>query len=106
LSLGESKSKFPEFTEIINSGLTVERDTRFPIRLTVQFYVCTDKDISDEDIKEIADKFRTIYDKGENEGSLVITDKEIPKPGVAVVQKKTRPTETAPQHLYSDDMTF
>jgi hypothetical protein len=58
------------FTEI--DGLDVERDPRFPVRVTVQFYKATSNGVvSDRDMKEIAAQIRKVYAKGDYVGSLV-----------------------------------
>jgi len=59
------------FTEIDN--LAIERDERFPIRVTVQFYKATSKGIiSAEDMDTIAKQIRRVYDDGDYVGSLVL----------------------------------
>ena len=58
------------FTETDN--LLVERDPRFPIRVTVQFYKATSNGVvSPDDLKEIADQINAIYSRGDAVGSLV-----------------------------------
>ncbi len=59
-----------KFTETDN--LLVERDPRFPIRVTVQFYKATSNGVvSQADLKEISDQINAIYSKGDAVGSLV-----------------------------------
>ena len=59
------------FTEI--DGLDIERDDRFPIRVTVQFYKATSNGIVNEaDMAEIADQIERVYANGEYVGSLVV----------------------------------
>jgi hypothetical protein len=59
------------FTEI--DGLEIERDTRFPIRVTVQFYKATSNGIvSAEDMKQIAEQIERVYDEADYVGSLVV----------------------------------
>ena len=59
------------FTEI--GGLAIERDPRFPIRVTVQFYQATSNGVvSAGDMEEIAGQFRRVYDEGDYVGSLVV----------------------------------
>jgi len=61
------------FTEI--DGLRIERDTRFPIRVTVQFYKATDNGVaSEQDIREIAEQIERVYDDADYVGSLVVPD--------------------------------
>lgn len=58
------------FTEI--AGLPIERDERFPIRVTVQFYKATSSgEISAADMEEIAGQIRRVYSEADYVGSLV-----------------------------------
>lgn len=67
--IGHGKVEGP-FTEI--DGLAIERDERFPIRVTVQFYKATDNGVVGEsDLKEIADQLDRVYKEGDYVGSLV-----------------------------------
>jgi hypothetical protein len=59
------------FTEI--DGLKIERDARFPIRVTVQFYKATSNGIvSSEDMQQIADQIDRVYSEADYVGSLVV----------------------------------
>ena len=59
------------FTEI--DGLGIERDGRYPIRVTVQFYKATSNGIvSAEDMESIARQIDRVYDKADYVGSLVL----------------------------------
>ncbi|MDX2213199.1 MAG: hypothetical protein SFY66_07910 [Oculatellaceae cyanobacterium bins.114] len=59
------------FTEI--AGLPIERDPRFPIRVTVQFYKATSNGVvSPTDIQEIRQQIAKIYDDADYVGSLVV----------------------------------
>jgi hypothetical protein len=59
------------FTEI--DGLEIERDERFPIRVTVQFYKATSNGVvSAGDMEEIATQIKRVYDEADYVGSLVI----------------------------------
>lgn len=59
------------YTEI--DGLEIERDERFPIRVTVQFYKATSNGIvSAADMQEIAEQIRRVYDDADYVGSLVV----------------------------------
>jgi hypothetical protein len=59
------------FTEI--DGLAIERDDRFPIRVTVQFYKATSNGIvSDGDVQEIAEQIQRVYQDADYVGSLVV----------------------------------
>jgi hypothetical protein len=59
------------FTEI--DGLAIERDPRFPIRVTVQFYKATSNgQIGEGDLAEIANQIERVYDEADYVGSLVV----------------------------------
>jgi hypothetical protein len=59
------------YTEV--DGLAIERDPRFPIRVTVQFYKATGNGlVSESDMAEIADQIRRVYDQADYVGSLVV----------------------------------
>ena len=58
------------FTETDN--LRIERDPRFPVRVTVQFYKATSNGVvSEADLKEISEQIEEIYSKSDAVGSLV-----------------------------------
>jgi hypothetical protein len=68
--IGHGKVEGP-FTEL--AGLDIERDPRFPIRVTVQFYKATSNGaVSADDLKEIADQVARVYDEADYVGSLVV----------------------------------
>lgn len=59
-----------EFTEV--DGLEIERDPRFPVRVTVQFYKATDNGVvTDKDMADIARQIEKVYDDADYVGSLV-----------------------------------
>jgi hypothetical protein len=59
------------FTEI--DGLAIERDERFPIRVTVQFYKATSNGVvSEADMAEVAAQIQQVYADGDYVGSLVV----------------------------------
>jgi len=59
------------FTEI--DGLRIERDERFPVRVTVQFYKATSNGVvSEEDMREIAEQIERVYADADYVGSLVV----------------------------------
>ena len=59
------------FTEI--DGLTIERDERFPVRVTVQFYKATSNGVvSEQDMQEIAEQIERVYADADYVGSLVV----------------------------------
>ena len=58
------------FTEI--DGLTIERDPRFPVRVTVQYYLATSNGVvSQADVTKIKRDIDRVYSATENVGSLV-----------------------------------
>ncbi len=58
------------FTEI--DGLEIERDERFPVRVTVQFYKATSNGVvSEEDMRQISEQINRVYAKSDYVGSLV-----------------------------------
>jgi hypothetical protein len=59
------------FTEI--DGVDIERDQRFPIRVTVQFYKATSNGIVTEaDMDEIVTQIERVYEDADYVGSLVV----------------------------------
>ena len=59
------------YTEV--DGLDIERDPRFPIRVTVQFYKATSNGVvSEQDMADIADQINMVYDNADYVGSLVV----------------------------------
>lgn len=55
----------------------IERDERFPIRITVQFYKATDNGVvSEDDIKSIREQIDRVYADGSYVGSLVVPEKD------------------------------
>lgn len=59
------------FTEL--AGLEVERDSRFPIRVTVQFYQATATgEIGEPEVAHLARLVSKVYEKGDFVGSLVV----------------------------------
>jgi len=68
--LGHGPTEGP-YTEL--DGLTIERDSRFPIRVTLQFYQATSNGaLSHANVKEMAAQIRKVYGKGDYVGSLVV----------------------------------
>jgi hypothetical protein len=67
------------FTEI--NGLTVRRDERFPVRVTVQFYKATSNGVvSEADLTEVAKTIKKVYSSGDYVGSLVVPESEHVRP--------------------------
>ncbi len=67
--IGHGKVEGP-YTEI--DGLAIERDDRYPVRVTIQFYKATDNGVvSDNDIASIAGQIEKVYKNADYVGSLV-----------------------------------
>lgn len=67
--IGHGKIEGP-FTEIGN--LKIERDTRFPVRVTVQFYKATSNGaVNEADMKTIKSEINSVYEQSDSVGSLV-----------------------------------
>lgn len=67
--IGHGKVEGP-FTEIDN--LSIERDPRFPVRVTVQFYKATSTGVvSEQDVQSIKHDLDQVYAHASNVGSLV-----------------------------------
>ena len=67
VSHGEVEGPFTEFHD-----LPIERDTRFPVRVTVQFYKATSNGVvSNADIAYVRKQIDKVYAKGDYVGSLV-----------------------------------
>jgi len=68
ISTGKAHSKF-----IGTGDFALERDTRYPIRCTIQMYkISNTNDISEQQFSEIAEKINNIYNKSDVYGSLVV----------------------------------
>ncbi len=68
--IGHGKVEGP-FTEI--DGLEIERDDRYPVRVTVQFYKATSNGVvSEQDMADIAAQINQVYQQADYVGSLVI----------------------------------
>jgi hypothetical protein len=68
--LGHGKTEGP-YTEL--DGLTIARDARFPVRVTLQFYQATSNGVvSRADVKAMATQIKKVYGKGDYVGSLVV----------------------------------
>ncbi len=79
-------------------GNRLVRDDRFPIRVTVQFYKATDNGVaSPDDIRQIAQQIRRVYEEADYVGSLVVPERKFPRPTgwddgeVEVSLRKTAP---------------
>jgi hypothetical protein len=59
------------YTEL--DGLTIERDPRFPVRVTVQFYQATSNGVlAAADVKALRQQIRNVYAMADYVGSLVV----------------------------------
>jgi hypothetical protein len=68
--VGHGKVEGP-FTEI--DGLDIERDERYPVRVTVQFYQATSNGVvSEADMARLAAQIGKVYEQGDYVGSLVV----------------------------------
>lgn len=68
--IGHGKPQGP-FTEM--DGNPIERDERFPIRVTVQFYQGTSNGVvTDKDMAALAAQIRRVYEQSDYVGSLVV----------------------------------
>lgn len=68
--LGHGPTEGP-YTEL--DGLTIERDPRFPVRVTVQFYQATSNGVvSAADVARMAEQIDKVYGRGDYVGSLVV----------------------------------
>lgn len=76
LGHGEDLGPFQEMC-----GLSLERDDRFPIRVTVQFYKATSNGVvSDANLVEVAQSIAKVYDSADYVGSLVVPEGERHRP--------------------------
>jgi hypothetical protein len=65
------------FTEL--DGLTIERDPRFPVRATVQFYQATSTGhLAAEDMRAFAAQIKKVYKQADYVGSLVVAPEHRP----------------------------
>jgi hypothetical protein len=68
--IGHGKVEGP-FTEI--DGLDIQRDDRYPVRVTVQFYQATSNGVvSDDDMATMAAQLNKVYQQADYVGSLVV----------------------------------
>ena len=59
------------YTEL--DGLTIERDPRFPVRVTVQFYQATSNGVlAAADVRSLRAQIKKVYAKADYVGSLVV----------------------------------
>lgn len=73
--LGHGEAVGP-YTEL--DGLTIERDDRFPVRATVQFYQATSNGVvSAADVQRMAEQIERVYAKADYVGSLVVPEEDV-----------------------------
>ena len=73
---GDDKGPFDEML-----GMSLERDERFPIRVTVQFYRATSNGVvSDADLSDVKRDIDQVYRSGDYVGSLVVATNDRPRP--------------------------
>lgn len=88
LGHGEALGPFSEM-----GGLELERDDRFPVRVTVQFYKATSNGVVDEaDLKAAHETIEQVYADGDYVGSLVVPEGE-----------RVRPTDWIKDDAYGGD---
>jgi hypothetical protein len=67
------------FAEI--GGLRIQRDARFPIRVTVQFYKATSNGVvSDQDLADVQSSIEKVYANADYVGSLVVPQSQRNRP--------------------------
>lgn len=93
ISKGCPKGKFDGTKDLV-----LERDERFPIRCTIQYYNVTDEPtVSETQIKEISELISKVYDTATDTGSLVFsTSKRITEPDLmpTTIQPHVESTNT------------
>lgn len=63
------------------NGLKLERDPRFPIRITVQFYKATSNGVANAaDLDDIAESIKGVYEHADYVGSLVVPEGDRNRP--------------------------
>ena len=76
LGHGDDQGPFREL-----AGMRLERDPRFPIRVTVQFYKATSNGVvSDENLADVHHAIEQVYGNGDYVGSLVVPQGERHRP--------------------------
>jgi hypothetical protein len=87
LSHGKELGTFDNVTQ------TMERDERFPIRCTIQYYMLTDSPtVSSEMLSEMKNKIDSVYANGDNIGSLVV-DETTKRNGTMLAPRPTESTQ-------------
>eukprot|EP01091_Cochliopodium_minus_P016945 TRINITY_DN6504_c0_g1_i1.p1 TRINITY_DN6504_c0_g1~~TRINITY_DN6504_c0_g1_i1.p1 ORF type:complete len:592 (+),score=180.15 TRINITY_DN6504_c0_g1_i1:30-1805(+) len=82
IKVGEDEGEFPDF-----NNLEIERDTKYPVRVTLQYYKATSNGVIDEEvISQISNELKESRKYATSIGSLVVNN-------------SNRPTEFDKQHL-------
>jgi hypothetical protein len=82
--------------------LTLERDDRFPVRVTVQFYKATSNGVvSTDDLKAVKQQIDAVYARGDHVGSLVVPEGARHRPTDWILGKTptAKPTPPAPMPM-------
>jgi hypothetical protein len=92
--------------------LTLERDDRFPVRVTVQFYKATSNGVvSTDDLKAVKQQIDAVYAKGDDVGSLVVPEGARHRPTDWILGKTPTakpaplPTPVPPQPVMAPEST-
>jgi hypothetical protein len=76
LGHGQEMGPFAE-----TGGMALVRDSRFPVRVTVQFYKATSNGVvSEQNLTEVADAIAKVYQNADYVGSLVVPEGEVNRP--------------------------
>ena len=87
--LGHGELQGP-FTEL--AGLTIERDPRFPVRVTVQFYQATSSGrVTPAELGKLAGLIDAVYTRGDFVGSLVVPGPARPAPPHRLERRRPGP---------------
>lgn len=82
---GSDKGPFKEM-----AGMSLQRDTTFPIRVTVQFYKATSNGVvNDNDLRAMKGEIDAVYANADYVGSLVVPTNDRPRP-TAWIKGRTR----------------
>jgi hypothetical protein len=89
--------------------LTLERDTRFPVRVTVQFYTATSTGVVSSDLAAVKQQIDAVYAKGDRVGSLVVPEGARHRPTAWILGKtpaaKPTPPMPVPQPVVEPEAT-
>ena len=75
------------------------RDTRFPVRITVQFYRATSNGVvSNEDLRNVHEQIERVYADGDFVGSLVVPRSQRIRPTDWLRHRRPRARRPIPRH--------